>query len=45
VPYHTTWEHETVPVEESSALAYVELEHLGLLPRYVEQLGRGKGTT
>jgi len=41
VPYHTTWAHETVLVEESSASAYVELEHLGLLPRYVERLGRG----
>jgi putative hydrolase of the HAD superfamily len=39
IPYHVTWAHETVAKPEDSAPApYVQLEHLGLLPAYVEQL-------
>jgi putative hydrolase of the HAD superfamily len=40
IPYHVTWVHETV-VEQAGALAaYGELEHIGLLPQYVAQLGQ-----
>ena len=37
IPYHITWAHETIaqPEEHSS---YVELEHIGQLPAYIEQL-------
>jgi putative hydrolase of the HAD superfamily len=40
IPYHLTWAHETVAVHPEEALAYVELEHIGLLPGFVEQLVR-----
>ena len=40
IPYHLTWAHETVPVHPDGAQEYVQLEHIGLLPDYVEQLTR-----
>ena len=40
IPYHLTWAHETVPVQSDESLGYMELEHIGLLPHYVEQLMR-----
>jgi putative hydrolase of the HAD superfamily len=40
IPYHLTWAHETVPVHPDSAQGFVELERIGLLPDYVEQLTR-----
>jgi len=40
IPYHLTWAHETVPVHPDGAQEYVQLEHIGLLPEYVEQLTR-----
>ena len=39
VPYHITWEHETVAHQGNAPLPYIELEHLGLLPALVERLG------
>lgn len=39
IPYHITWAHETArPSEERGS--YVELEHIGQLPAYIEQLCR-----
>ena len=39
VPYAITWQHETVSTQDAgSAQGYVHLEHLGLLPAFVEQL-------
>jgi putative hydrolase of the HAD superfamily len=43
IPYHLTWAHEAVSVHPDEALAYVELEHIGLLPGLVEQLERHGG--
>jgi putative hydrolase of the HAD superfamily len=43
IPYHLTWAHEAVSVHSDEALAYVELEHIGLLPEFVEQLERHGG--
>ena len=40
IPYHLIWAHETVPVHPNSTQEYVELEHIGMLPDYVEQLTR-----
>jgi putative hydrolase of the HAD superfamily len=40
IPYHLTWAHESVPVHPDGAQGYVQLEHIGLLPEYVEQLTR-----
>ncbi|MFN2186764.1 MAG: HAD family hydrolase [Anaerolineae bacterium] len=45
IPYHLTWAHETVSVHPQEAVAYEELEHIGLLPAFVEQLlGHGTGS-
>ena len=38
IPYQTTWAHELV--QDPVPGAYVELEHIGLLPAYVAQLRR-----
>jgi putative hydrolase of the HAD superfamily len=38
IPYHLTWAHEVVPVEAWEEDGYVELEHIGLLPAFVERL-------
>jgi putative hydrolase of the HAD superfamily len=40
IPHPVTWAHELVPVQPVEAHRYVELEHIGLLPDYVEQIGR-----
>ena len=40
IPYHVTWAHELVPVQPGETARYVELEHIGLLPDYVERFGR-----
>ncbi len=40
IPYHITWEHETVPLAEAAAAGYAELAHIGLLPLFVEGLCR-----
>jgi putative hydrolase of the HAD superfamily len=42
IPYHITWAHEAADEEREGAGGYVELEHMGLLPGYVEQLCRGQ---
>ena len=39
VPYHITWAHETVDSQHVEHDGYYELEHLGQLPRLIEQLG------
>jgi putative hydrolase of the HAD superfamily len=36
IPYETTWPHEMVPVASSEAEGFAVLEHMGLLPTYVE---------
>ena len=42
IPYAITWQHEHVPaVEADSVEGYVELEHMGLLPDYVDRLESG----
>jgi len=41
IPYHVTWAHEMVSVEPWVGDGYGELEHIGLLPEYVERLNRG----
>jgi putative hydrolase of the HAD superfamily len=42
IPYPITWAHETVALpQDEAAGAYLELEHLGLLPSLVEQLNMG----
>ena len=41
VPYHITWEHETVGHQrDATQPPYIELEHLGQLPALVERLNR-----
>lgn len=45
IPYHVTWEHETVDLPEEMPEGYVELEHIGLLLDLVKQLGLGEGQT
>ncbi len=39
VPYHVTWAHEVVDSQHVEHDGYYELEHLGQLPRLIEQLG------
>jgi len=43
IPYHTTWAHEEAEVPAHASKGYVKLEHLGLLPAYVEQLCQREG--
>jgi putative hydrolase of the HAD superfamily len=38
IPYHLTWAHEVAAVDGDVPPAYVELEHIGLLPAWIEQL-------
>ena len=38
IPYHLTWEHETVSGEIMASNPYYELEHIGLLPDLVKRL-------
>jgi len=38
IPYHITWEHETVEHQGDALGRYVELEHLGQLPAFVKAL-------
>ena len=38
IPYHTTWQHEHVEVEEGETRPYHTLEHIGLLPALIEEL-------
>lgn len=37
IPYHITWEHEAITQPEEHN-GYVETEHIGELPAYIEQL-------
>lgn len=37
IPYHITWEHETITPHEEHA-SYVEMEHIGELPAWIAQL-------
>jgi putative hydrolase of the HAD superfamily len=39
IPYHLTWAHETVAGHDPQQHDYVELEHIGMLPELLEQLG------
>jgi putative hydrolase of the HAD superfamily len=41
IPYHITWEHEAVDSTEDRGMEYVELEHIGLLPAFVDRLCEG----
>ncbi|MCP4580819.1 MAG: HAD hydrolase-like protein, partial [candidate division Zixibacteria bacterium] len=38
IPYHITWAFETVPNPTLDHKGYVELEHMGLLPDWIEKL-------
>jgi putative hydrolase of the HAD superfamily len=38
IPYHMTWAHETVAERDAQLHQYVELEHIGGLPKLIEQL-------
>lgn len=38
IPYHVTWEHEIVADHDASGQGYVELEHIGQLPGWLETL-------
>src|SRR5438132_1610157 len=38
IPYHMTWAHETVADQDAQLHQYVELEHIGGLPKLMEQL-------
>jgi putative hydrolase of the HAD superfamily len=38
IPHPLTWAHEVVSVEPWHGDGYVELEHIGLLPEFVEEL-------
>lgn len=40
IPYPITWTHEAVPVQGGKATGFVELEHIGLLPDLIGELGR-----
>jgi putative hydrolase of the HAD superfamily len=41
IPYHITWAHESVEDGPHLSNGYVELEHIGQLPSFVETFGRG----
>lgn len=41
IPYHITWEHETVLMEVDSTAEYQVLEHIGLLLGYVARVDSG----
>jgi putative hydrolase of the HAD superfamily len=38
IPFHLTWAHEAVEVQPEEEAGYVQLEHIGLLPGYIETL-------
>jgi len=38
IPYPLTWVHEDVQTPKAPSMGYVELKHIGLLPKYVERL-------
>jgi putative hydrolase of the HAD superfamily len=40
IPYHITWAHEAGSGQDEAPGAYCELEHIGLLPQFVAQLGQ-----
>jgi putative hydrolase of the HAD superfamily len=40
IPYHLTWAHEVVSVDSSHEDGYVELEHIGLLPEFIQRLNQ-----
>ena len=40
IPYHITWQHETVTDDPIGQKDYFELEHIGQLPNLVEQLNK-----
>lgn len=43
IPYHLTWAHETVDLDEQDEeqQTFVELEHMGLLPDLIDELSDG----
>ena len=41
IPYHITWQHETVADSSASQQDYFTLEHISRLPGLVEQINRG----
>ncbi len=38
IPYHVTWAHEVVTVQPGESAGYAELEHIGLLPEFIQEL-------
>jgi putative hydrolase of the HAD superfamily len=38
IPYHLTWAHEAVADSDNDINMYFELEHIGLLPEFIETL-------
>lgn len=38
IPYEHTWEHEFVPSQELVGIQFDELEHIGLLPGYLQHV-------
>lgn len=43
IPYHITWQHETISHDTAIMQDYVELEHMGQLPEMVESLSQRHG--
>jgi putative hydrolase of the HAD superfamily len=43
IPYHVTWAHEAVGAHGGATREYAELEDIGLLPMFVQQLCQGDG--
>jgi putative hydrolase of the HAD superfamily len=43
IPYHVTWAHEVAAVDGDEPPAYVELQHIGLLPAWLEQFDGHEG--
>lgn len=39
VPYHLTWVHENMAGDDHKQAGYYEIEHLGMLPDLIENLG------
>lgn len=40
IPYRITWQHEAVSESDESQPDYVELEHIGLLPDFLQRIER-----
>ena len=38
IPYHITWNHEVMSKKDDSYEGYVELEHIGLVPKCIKRL-------